>query len=248
MNKKIISAIVISIVILIIVPLILVLTSDNNKYELEGKSEYFIEIIDNQITQLHNENSIVDFVVWKEGQRLTIEDFIGSIPHDASPDVTGQVNVGLDTAPRIIPDFIEGEPCSYTIIKIESVAILNRDKSWLEEKAKNEKALNHEQRHFDIAEIHARIFKEHLEEFFSNKIFPCPETFSESLEIAIINEIYDISFYIHEEMVQRVNQVQNQYEIETDAGRIPEAQKKWDDKIDSCLYGDWFRIEDCLNT
>lgn len=247
MNKKTTSAIVISIII-IIAALTLVLTSDNNKYELAGKNEYFIELIDNQISQLHHEHSIVDFVVWKKGQRLTIEDFIGNIPHNASPIVIGQSNVGLDIAPRIIPDFINGEPCRYTIIKIESVAIFDRDKSWLKEKAKNERGLNHEQRHFDISEIHARIFKEHLEEFFSNKIFPCPETYSESLEDVIIREIYDSSFHIHEEMVEREIQVENQYETETDAGRLPEAQKKWDDKIDSCLYGDWFRIEDCLNS
>jgi hypothetical protein len=93
-----------------------------------------------------------------------------------------------------------------------------KNSSWGRSDAKNEYALNHEQRHFDIAKIIAERFK--------RKVQP------DSLTLEDYNSIIQYQFI---ESFRDMNRMQEQYDRETNHSTNQVAQELWNQKIDAEL-------------
>lgn len=108
------------------------------------------------------------------------------------------------------------ETTSQLVISV-SCSFSQKD-SWVKSGNKTSYILNHEQRHFDIAYIHTKLFMEKL------KITP----FTNTNYGALIEKIYS-------ETAADMSKTQNQYDAETSHSRIPANQAKWDEKISGML-------------
>ncbi|QJW88296.1 hypothetical protein HNV11_02345 [Spirosoma taeanense] len=93
-----------------------------------------------------------------------------------------------------------------------------KSSSWGRTEARNDYALNHEQRHFDITKIIAERFKRKLH--------------SDSLTLEDYNSIIQYQFI---ESFRDMNRMQEQYDAETGHGTNQMAQERWNQRIDAEL-------------
>ncbi|GIV45013.1 MAG: hypothetical protein KatS3mg035_2190 [Bacteroidia bacterium] len=144
-----------------------------------------------------------DTIVWSKGYKLSWEDFKGRPKSGISFEAISHI---------VISDEYTYEN---NMIKFIIVAQFIPKKSWT--KSKNRLILlEHEQLHFDIAELYARKLKKKLAEtkFRSN-----PEK---------IKEKYDRIF---DKMYKELNYYQDLYDKETDFSRDEVRQKEWREKV-----------------
>ena len=102
------------------------------------------------------------------------------------------------------------------------VAVFDRKKSWVIDEAKSDdRLLRHEQLHFDLAEVYARILRKKLSAF---KI-PCRYEKSVQAQINVIadNNIRDLQVE------------QDRYDVETKHGLNEKAQTEWERKVKDML-------------
>jgi hypothetical protein len=142
-----------------------------------------------------------DTISWSSCYKLKWEDFKGK--PDSTLEYEAITFSGIDSR-YIFTD---------TSFSFKATAFFIKQKSWKKSFA-NDYALKHEQLHFDITEVFARKLNIELK-----KIKPVRATVKKivsDLVQRIINEKEDF---------------QNQYDNETDFGRIIASQKKWQRKI-----------------
>lgn len=96
-------------------------------------------------------------IIWKEDQKLTWNDFKSPINRKGNKDVVAYTHCGWEYS--VVTSSNPASP-----IKIEIETIFNKDKSWKDVKRINDYVLLHEQKHFDIAEIYARMLRKEVQE------------------------------------------------------------------------------------
>jgi len=146
-------------------------------------------------------------IYWSENYKLRYDDF-----RKKSPD--NSINNGWS---------VTGLNCSYSYnidsINFEIISYFIKDESWL--KLKDSLTLNHEQRHFDIAELNSRMLNQKISNLFKNDI--------NKLKLgnhidSLINLCQNTCINDHDLYDNSVNDSLN------NAGQI-----LWNKKIDSCL-------------
>lgn len=145
-----------------------------------------------------------NLIEWSPSRKLAWSDFKGT-PDPASP------NAAL-TNSTINLEFGYNESKLTYSIKCR----FNKSLSWV--RIKNDYILNHEQGHFNIAEIHARRLYKALKEYKFNA-----RTVGKD-----VNGIYSNVMALHVEM-------QKAYDLETAHSLDSAQQKIWDDKIAGAL-------------
>ena len=149
----------------------------------------------------NNPESLVD---WSPNRRLTWSDFQGK------PDpATG--NAALTSTSINIDYSYNQRELKYTIR-----CQFDPAKSW--GRVRNDHILGHEQAHFDIAEVHARMLYKMLKEY--------------KYRSSSVND--DIA-KIYESVMQRHHEMQSLYDTETDYSRNPSVQDHWEAKIEQTL-------------
>ncbi|KUJ52900.1 DUF922 domain-containing protein [Chryseobacterium sp. JAH] len=88
-------------------------------------------------------------IEWKEGSKLVWSNFKSKINNQRGKDIVAYTHCGW-----VYSVTKSSNPKGIAKVSIET--IFNEDKSWKDEKRINDYVLNHEQKHFDIAEIFAR--------------------------------------------------------------------------------------------
>ena len=96
-------------------------------------------------------------IFWKEGEKLTWDNFKSPVNRKNNPDVAAYTNCGWEYSVVKSSD-------SKAPVKIEIKTLFNEDKSWKDSKKINDEVLQHEQKHFDIAEIFVRRFRKAVTE------------------------------------------------------------------------------------
>jgi predicted secreted Zn-dependent protease len=145
-----------------------------------------------------------NLIDWTSSRRLSWEDF------KAQPDGSS-VNAALTSTNINIDYSFNSREFKYNIR-----CQFDPSKSW--GRIKNDYILSHEQAHFDIAEIHARLLHKALKSYKFN-----PKTANKD-----IGEIYQKYMDAHKVM-------QEQYDDETNFSRNETNQGEWQKKIDSSL-------------
>ncbi|MCX6290170.1 MAG: DUF922 domain-containing protein [Bacteroidetes bacterium] len=153
-----------------------------------------------------------DSIAWNVERKLCWDDFRGSAKDDDPADaLTYTCNQTMFEAFSVGKRFtVESRVQCYFI----------KSKSWVKkEKDKQvDYLLNHEQRHFDLAEVGAREFRKKLKEvMFTSANFR--------------DEVKRITGEVDE----KYHRLQQQYDSESDHSRVKEMQEKWNAKIDSLL-------------
>ena len=127
------------------------------------------------------------------------------------------------------------ESCHYSFTKVEGFAYMSRIESWANPIMKSFYTLQHEQIHFDIAEVHAEIFNKRVENELLNREFLCPvgsdswfqskiKMESNAQATAILNQIRDQMWFMQEV-----------YDVQTNHGEDYAQQKAWDNRIRELL-------------
>ncbi|MDO5981113.1 DUF922 domain-containing protein [Flavivirga spongiicola] len=83
------------------------------------------------------------------------------------------------------------------------------EKSWYKKEQADSHVLDHEQLHFDITELHARKFRQRID------------------QVKISNSVRDQLKSIHNTINKELSQLQNRYDSETNYSRNVDAQTKW---------------------
>ena len=109
-------------------------------------------------------------------------------------------------------------------LRLEMKVCLPKSACWVKSGSRNDYALNHEQRHFDIVKIIAERFKLKI--------------LQEQLPVNNFDGPLNVDYL---EAIREMNRMQKQYDSETVHGTDPSAQEEWNNKIDNELIG--FRIK-----
>lgn len=154
-------------------------------------------------------------ILWNENKKLTWEDFRGKPIPSASFVASTNTGINFQYSYTLKNDEVTVE------YSVES--FFYPDKSWFQPGKVNQHILNHEQGHFDISELHARILRKKLaDKKFSKKIK---------------SEIEGI--YRQTEQKRRAMQVN--FDAETDHSRNEKKEIIWEKQIAKQLanYESW---------
>lgn len=147
-------------------------------------------------------------IKWSE-KKMDWSDFQGPIPFgELKVKAISNCNIHLDWELNENDELI-----------VSCYSYLNRKKSWYVKAAESSELLNHEQRHFDIAEINARLLVRDI----LNVNFKSASSINGKLKSLFYGAKLEMKH------------MQNEYDKETDLSRNTENQLKWNNKIDSLL-------------
>lgn len=148
-------------------------------------------------------------IVYKRSQPLLVSDFKAK-PENGS-DAVGMAYTGFSFL------FSGSTKKGITTIDLKLTVNFDRSKSWLLDKFKNKYTLRHEQGHFDITAINACALYNALKNY----------AFTSNFSQEITN--------IYREYQQLNNDMQDQYDLETNHAINKTEQQKWNDKIEALL-------------
>lgn len=142
---------------------------------------------------------------WDKNVKLTWGDFTGIVP--VNPQHGAITHAGINYTSSFIND----------TLNLDIIACFTKNQSWVDVEKESDYALDHEQRHFDIAEINARKFRQYALKWDGK---------------------YNITTYLSDGsdiFFKSMNDMQTLYDKETRHSQNKPFQQKWDKKIDSLL-------------
>ena len=124
-----------------------------------------ILLYDNLGSSAHAQND-PNLIPWNENSSIQFDDFQG-MPNVFPDSYTGDRADYFWAFTWTVPYYnwewqiTQNQPCMYTITSFDDNAYFDKSRSWVKsEHASDMSLLNHEQKHFDITEIHVRKTKE----------------------------------------------------------------------------------------
>ncbi|MBA3986163.1 MAG: hypothetical protein H0X63_06255 [Flavobacteriales bacterium] len=171
--------------------------------------------------QVNVENDSI--ILWSKDRQIIWDDFLS----EEKVNVHKYDNIDEEDASAVIVASIKIYPKEFSCIDIdyiEVVAQMNKSKSWA--KFKTDIVLNHEQTHFDIAELYARKIRKEIKEFIEE---------NKECDLQGISDIY---YRLEEEHWQSQflydKEVRNCTDKKAFLCHNLEKQKEWDTKT-ACL-------------
>jgi len=125
--------------------------------------------------------------------------------------------------------------CHYSFIKVEGFAYMSRIGSWANPIMKSFYTLQHEQIHFDIAEVHAEIFNKRVENELLNRVFLCPVGSDSWFQSKIKMEANAQATAILNQIREQMWFMQEVYDVQTNHGENYAQQKAWESRISELL-------------
>ncbi len=125
--------------------------------------------------------------------------------------------------------------CHYSFTKVEGFAYMSRIESWANPIMKSFYTLQHEQIHFDIAEVHAKIFNKRVENELLNRVFLCPVGSDSLFQSKIKMEANAQATAILNQIREQMWFMQIVYDVQTNHGEDFVQQKAWDNRIRDLL-------------
>jgi hypothetical protein len=156
-----------------------------------------------------------DKIIWKENQKLTWEDFRGKPVPNASFVASAKTGISFTYSYSIKNKEIS--------VNHSVESFFSPEGSWFIPKLVSPFILKHEQAHFDISELHARMLRKNLDgKKFSKRI---------KSEIEAI----------YQQVEQKRRAMQTKFDAETDHSRNEEKEIEWEDFISKKLteYERW---------
>jgi hypothetical protein len=171
---------------------------NNHKYLLIVLSAFLLLGYTNEKPSFTNQKQ--HKICWEQDRLLSWKDYLGNRPGGAQ--YAAMTNISLQ--------------CE--ILSSNSILVSNcmvKEKSWVREKSKSSYILNHEQYHFNLAEVFARKMRK------------------EFTDLSTVN--YHIVDSIFQKVYSDYDAAQVRYDDETLHSQVNAEQIKWQDKIDEEL-------------
>lgn len=171
-------------------------------------------------SSISNENYVekTDTIQWNPHRRLTWEDFQGP--------PTEQSVFSAETHYVITYSYRKSSRNKTADIKFKIHCYFEKGRSWAKTHDANDQLLSHEQAHFDIAELHTRLFRERV----GNMIFD-PAIFEDQ-----IHELFST-------ILDECSQMQEKFDQETKFGTLAGKQKEWESFINKSINAyDYYRM------
>ena len=161
---------------------------------------FLILILQAAVSQSQSTVPSTNLLEWNEFYKLTWEDFQGTRSAGAIGDAGTAVSI------KAKPYLVQKK------IKYDVYAYFNRQKSWAIDKSPE--LLEHEQLHFDIAELYARKIRKRISELSSRGVD-------------------DLDKYNDEikRLLEESNAADIEYDLETLHGALPKKQREWETNI-----------------
>lgn len=141
-------------------------------------------------------------ILWKESEKLTWSDFLGS--PDAATPFAASTNTGISFSYSYSMD-----SSSKVAVEFSVSSFFNKDKSWYFPHLINDHILQHEQTHFDISELHARILRKRMNE----------KKFTKNVK----HEIHVLYTRVEEQR----SAMQRRFDSETDHSQNVKKEEQW---------------------
>ena len=149
-------------------------------------------------------------IEWKNDYNLIANDFQGSIPKTETDEVAGSM---INIEYKILSTSIwTGK------VKIRIYPTFAPSISWIKSEHISKKLLNHEQKHFDIAQIYSLKLQKLVDKRIKNT-----------------NEFNELFKNLYNENYNEYSKFQEKYDLETEHGTIQEQQDKYDKLIEDML-------------
>ncbi len=170
-------------------------------------SKYFTIVL---ILFVTNNNGFVGKFSYAEKDYLEWSDFRGKPKFDSTFDAS--VNTGITY------QWSYGKDKGEIELNYQVDSFCYPSLSWVKRGQMSEDLLSHEQLHFDISELHARIMRKRLKEYKAGKNIRRD-----------LNKMY--------KLVERMRiNMQQRYDEETDHSKNKVNQAKWDKKIETLMW------------
>ncbi len=139
---------------------------------------------------------------WNESYKLSWSDFKDTPDSSTSAVAITASGITFGFSVRTTDDQV-------TSFTSDVYAHFYPEKSWYKKKQADTHVLGHEQLHFDITELHARKFRQRID------------------QIKVSNSVRNQLKTLHNTINKELSQMQNSYDSETNYSRNVEAQTKW---------------------
>ena len=179
--------------------------------------------------------SAADAFAWNAHRPLRWDDFEGSVPKAAPHENVAVTAASLRWSYSYSLEWTRGS-CLYRITKIEADALFDPRASWARPDGRTSAVLAHEQGHFDIAEMHKRMFDEASRPFLNARA-TCKGRDKRSIAKFVERDIDTTLGKLYERIWKNQIRVQEIYDAETRHGMDAAAQQGWLEKIAAGLRG-----------
>jgi hypothetical protein len=176
-----------------------------------------------------------DEFVWNAERPLRWQDFAGPVPKHAPHANVAVTAASLRWSYSYSLEWSQSA-CVYRITSIHTDALFDPHVSWVRPDGRTAAVLAHEQGHFDIAEIHKRMFEVASQPYLGARA-ACKGRDKRSVAKFVEHDIDAKLGKIYERIWTNQNRVQATYDTETAHGMNAAVQKDWLVKIAAGLRG-----------
>lgn len=174
-------------------------------------------------------------IEWHADRPLTWSDFKGPVDHNAPSRNVAQTAASLGWSYEIETSISDGS-CTYRVSELRISAVFHPEESWVRPGHKNSAVLAHEQGHFDITEIHRRMFREEVGALLRSPR-PCEGRTTRKVSNFIERELARLVKEPYEKIWREHLRVQDAYDSQTGHGTDAAAQRAWLELIADGIAG-----------
>lgn len=174
-------------------------------------------------------------IPWSPERPLTWSDFEGTVPGQADPDNVAVTAASLGWAYEYDVSYSTSS-CTYRITAIRSTVVFDTEQSWVRPGHRTPAVLEHEQGHFDIAQIHKLMFDEAVADLIGTQGM-CEGGNARTASADAEDRIARVVKPVHERVWRDLMSVQDSYDAQTRHGMDAAAQQRWLERIAAGLRG-----------
>ncbi len=165
---------------------------------------------------------------WDPARPLRWEDFRGEPPPGANRE-GAQIHLALSWTGEWEVRFDRGRGLwAAQLVSVATFNTMDRAQSWVLPHAKTAEVLNHEQKHFDLNEVYRRLLDLSLRRLVGGEWTGRTREEAEGKLRAHLNAVF-------QSVSRKCQEIQDQYDRETDYGRNLQKQREWDRIISEWL-------------
>lgn len=168
---------------------------------------------------------------WSENSKLTWNDFTGNSP--SNPQNHAYTYTIIDYSYSI--ESLPMQECKFTFTKVDTKAFMVSFNSWSIKQKQSTSLLNHEQGHFDIAQIHTQKLEQILEQQLGKEIECVPISVSEDKTTRMEIVAKELTENIFQSLENEWYEMDTNYDEDTQVGTSLLKQEEWDKIINSKL-------------
>ena len=174
-------------------------------------------------------------IPWSEDRPLTWSDFEGEIDPEASADTAAMTAASLNWS--FSYSIERGRRCRFRITEIGTQALFHPDESWVRSEHRTDIILEHEQGHFDLTQVF-RLMLDSEADALVGEARSCGRGDATTRDVE--PQVERLVQPVREEIWQRLQQVQAEYDAATRHGILEDVQRQWTARIrDAVGRGSW---------